>query len=72
MPPVSEAQRRFMHAAANDPKFAKKAGIKQSVAKEFANADKPGKLPERKSDEDRIKSRYGGNASRKPQQGRGS
>lgn len=48
MPPVSEAQRRLMHAAANDPKVAKEAGIKQSVAKEFANADQPGKLPEHK------------------------
>lgn len=29
-----------MAAAANDPKFAKKAGIPQSVAKEFHAADK--------------------------------
>lgn len=58
MPPVSEAQRRFMHAAANDPATAKRAGIKQSVAKEFAAADKPGKLPARKSDEERKATRY--------------
>jgi hypothetical protein len=53
MPPVSEAQRRFMHAAANDPKVAKNAGIKRSVAKEFVGSDKPGKLPERKSRKER-------------------
>ncbi len=29
-----------MAAAANNPKFAKKAGIKSGVAKEFHNADK--------------------------------
>lgn len=64
MPPVSEAQRRFMHAAAASPAAAKRAGIKQSVAKEFAAADKPGKLPARKSDEERKQSRYG--AKKKP------
>ena len=40
MPSKSAKQRRFMAAAANNPKFAKKAGIKRSVAKEFHNADK--------------------------------
>jgi hypothetical protein len=35
----SEKQARFMAAAAHDPKFAKKAGIDQSVAKEFNKAD---------------------------------
>lgn len=45
MPPVSEAQRRLMHAAAKDPKVARKTGVPTSVAKEFAKADKPGKLP---------------------------
>jgi len=49
MPAVSEAQRRLMFAAANNPKVAKKVGIKRSVAKEFASADRGGKLPERKS-----------------------
>jgi hypothetical protein len=54
MPPVSEAQRRLMHAAA-----AKKGGVggvSQAVGKEFSNADKPGALPERKSKADK---RYG-------------
>ena len=40
MPSTSAKQRKFMAAAANNPKFAKKAGIAQSVAKEFHAADK--------------------------------
>lgn len=39
MPSTSAKQRRFMAAAAHDPKFAKKAGISQTVAKEFNRAD---------------------------------
>lgn len=39
MPSKSKKQRKFMRAAAHNPKFAKKAGIKQSVAKEYAAAD---------------------------------
>ena len=37
---TSQAQFRTMAAAAHDPKFAKKVGIKQSVAREFNQADK--------------------------------
>lgn len=44
MPSVSSKQERFMKAAANDKKFADKAGISQSVAKEFNQADKKSKL----------------------------
>lgn len=33
-------QKRFMAAAAHDPAFARKAGIPQSVAKEFHDADR--------------------------------
>ena len=44
MPSTSEKQRRFMAAAAHDPKFAERAGIPQSVAKEFNQADKGKKL----------------------------
>lgn len=36
---TSEKQARTMAAAAHDPEFAKKVGIKQSVAKEFNKAD---------------------------------
>ncbi len=46
MPPVSQAQRRLMYAAANKKGGA--GGVSQSVAKDFVDADKPGKLPERK------------------------
>lgn len=40
MPSKSKKQERFMAAAAHNPEFAKNAGIPQSVAKEFNNADK--------------------------------
>lgn len=40
MPSKSEKQRRLMAAAAHDADFAKKVGVPQSVAKEFASADK--------------------------------
>jgi hypothetical protein len=42
-PPVSEAQRRAMHAAAAGKST---IGIPKKVGKEFSNADKGGKLPE--------------------------
>jgi len=40
MPSSSPKQARTMAGAAHDPKFAKKVGIPQSVAKEFNQADK--------------------------------
>jgi len=40
----SEKQARFMAAAAHDPSFAKRVGIKQDVAKEFNKADTGTKL----------------------------
>lgn len=40
MPSVSKKQHRFMAAVANNPKFAKKAGVPQNVGKEFIRADK--------------------------------
>jgi len=39
MPSVSAKQKRFMQAAAHNSQFAKEAGIKQSVAREFNRAD---------------------------------
>lgn len=51
MPSASDKQRRFMAAAAHSPEFAKKAGIPQSVAQEYNQADKrklARKLRERK------------------------
>ena len=44
MPSTSDKQRRFMAAAAHDPKFAKRAGIPQSVARDFNQVDKGKKL----------------------------
>lgn len=40
MPSKSKRQAKFMAAAAHSSGFAKAAGIKQSVAKEFYAADK--------------------------------
>jgi hypothetical protein len=40
MPSKSAKQHRFMEAIAHNPAFAKKAGVSQSVGKEFAAADK--------------------------------
>ena len=46
MPIRSQAQRRLMYSAAS--KEGGVGGVSQSVAKDFVDADKPGKLPERK------------------------
>jgi hypothetical protein len=35
MPAVSKKQKKFMQAVANNPEFAKKVGVKQTVGKEF-------------------------------------
>jgi hypothetical protein len=40
MPSVTKRQRKFMAAAASNPKFAAKAGIPVDVAKEYHSADK--------------------------------
>lgn len=40
MPSTSKKQHNFMAAVANNPAFAKKAGVPQSVGKEFTSADK--------------------------------
>ena len=45
MPAVSEAQRRLMFGAA--AKKGGMGGVSQAVGKEFAAADKGGKLPEK-------------------------
>jgi hypothetical protein len=44
MPSKSQSQARLMAAAAHDPKFAKKVGVPQKVAREFNQADKGSKL----------------------------
>jgi hypothetical protein len=40
VPSTSKKQADFMRAVAHSPEFAKKAGVPQSVGKEFSNADK--------------------------------
>jgi len=40
MPAVSAKQKKFMDAAAHNPKFAKKAGIPTDVAQEYSAASK--------------------------------
>jgi len=40
MPSSSLKQHKFIQAVAHSPSFAKKAGVPQSVGKEFSNADK--------------------------------
>jgi hypothetical protein len=40
MPSTSKKQHNFMNAVAHSPAFAKKAGVPQSVGKDFSNADK--------------------------------
>ena len=50
MPSVSGKQHRFMAAVASNPKFAKKAGVPQSVGAEFVQADKGRKFPKKESE----------------------
>ena len=40
VPSVSKKQHNFMAAVANNPKFAKKAGVSSAVGEEFLTADK--------------------------------
>jgi hypothetical protein len=40
MPSTSKKQHNFMEAVAHNPSFARKAGVPQSVGKDFSNADK--------------------------------
>jgi hypothetical protein len=44
MPSTSKKQEKFMNAVAHNPEFAKKAGIPQSVGKDFSAADKAKKF----------------------------
>jgi len=40
VPSKSKKQHNFMAAVANDPKFAKRAGVPQSVGKDYVKADR--------------------------------
>ena len=58
MPSKSVPQRNLMAAAAHNPQFAKKAGVPQSVAQEFNQADKGNfgkKLPTKKKAKHKVK-----------------
>lgn len=46
MPSTSRKQHNFMEAVAHNPAFAKKAGVPQTVGKEFSKADKGHKFAE--------------------------
>jgi len=46
VPSVSKKQHNFMAAVANNPKFAKKAGVPRSVGEDFLKADKGRKFKE--------------------------
>jgi len=50
VPSVSGKQHRFMAAVASNPKFAKKAGVPQSVGEEFLKADKGRKFSDKGSE----------------------
>jgi hypothetical protein len=40
MPAKTKKQKKFMEAVANNPKFAKKVGVPQSVGKEYTSTKK--------------------------------
>ena len=65
MPSVSKKQHNFMEAIAHSPSFAKKAGVPQSVGKEFAKADK-GRTFAKGGDMKSKKMAMGGMASQAP------
>ncbi len=55
MPSTSDKQHRFMEAVAHSSKFAKKAGVPQSVGKDFAAADdKAGITKKKKSTREKM------------------
>ena len=58
MPPVSQAQRKAMHAAASGNST---IGIPKSVGKDFSDADKGGKLPMKAKKKYDRSSHYPGN-----------
>lgn len=49
MPSSSSRQKAFMEAVAHDKQFAAKAGVPQSVGKDFAKADNSTGLTKKKS-----------------------
>lgn len=62
MPSTSSKQHRFMEAVAHDPGFAKRAGVPQSVGKDFAEADASERAPRFGSN---STSKFGGGIKKK-------
>lgn len=65
MPSKSKKQHAFMEAVAHSPEFAKKAGVSQSVGKDFAKADDKAGItkthdgePVKRTRADRVKAMY--------------
>lgn len=54
MPSVSSKQARFMAAIAHDKDFAEKAGVPQSVGKDFNEADKGTGIRKKKPRHERM------------------
>ena len=62
MPSASKKQHNFMAAVANNPKFAKKAGVPSAVGKEFLTADKGKTFKEGGTMKKMVKKMAGGGA----------
>lgn len=58
MPSTSAKQHRFMEAVAHSPAFAKKAGVPQSVGKDFAAADDAAGITKSHSSKHKFKGRH--------------
>lgn len=54
MPSTSKKQHNFMAAVANNPAFAKKAGVPQSVGQDFVSADRGRKFGKGRADAQAI------------------
>jgi len=54
MPSSSDKQHNFMEAIAHSPEFSKKAGVPQSVGKDFAKADDKAGITKKKTKNERI------------------
>jgi hypothetical protein len=58
MPSTSKKQHNFMEAVAHSPEFAKKAGVPQSVGKDFAKADDKAGITKKQTTKEKIAKRY--------------
>jgi len=67
MPTVSKKQEKFMQAVAHNPKFAKAAGVPQSVGKEFTKSG--GGMPVKPVSESKTRSQESDEAKRSAMSG---